>query len=65
MPIELAVPATWDNFDETAYLEANRDVAEAVRLGHVASGRQHFEENGHRENRRQRCTDLLGAGELR
>jgi hypothetical protein len=40
---DLDQPATGVTFDETAYLCANPDVAKAVRDGHVASGRQHFD----------------------
>ena len=39
------------NFDENAYLSANPDVAEAVRLGVLASGWEHYVRHGHRENR--------------
>jgi SAM-dependent methyltransferase len=43
---------TFDNFDEARYLESNPDVADVVRAGHLASGRQHFEYFGRHE---QRC----------
>jgi FkbM family methyltransferase len=46
-----AVFITSDNFDEHAYLEANPDVAAAIRLGKFASGRAHFEKHGRREGR--------------
>lgn len=39
----LLVPATVDNFDESAYLAANPDIAEAVAAGTVPSGRTHFD----------------------
>jgi len=38
-------------FDEERYLAANPDVAEAVREGHFASGRQHFIDHGFAEGR--------------
>jgi len=38
-------------FDEADYLAANRDVAQAVASGQVASGRQHFELFGYKEDR--------------
>ncbi len=51
-PINLAgLPATWENFDEDAYLAANPDVSLAVRGGALVSGRHHFEIAGHREGR--------------
>lgn len=45
-------PATFENFDEAAYLAANPDVAQAVAKGEWPSGWQHFKAHGHRENRR-------------
>ena len=42
----ILVPATDENFDEAAYLAANRDVADAVAAGVVASGRVHFDAFG-------------------
>ena len=44
--------ATDENFDEAAYLRANPDVADAVRSGHMRSGRSHFEAFGRKEGRR-------------
>lgn len=44
--------ATRENFEESAYLEVNPDVATAVRKGEMASGRVHFEHFGEREGRR-------------
>lgn len=38
-------------FDEAGYLEANPDVAAAVTRGDWSSGRAHFEQFGHAENR--------------
>ena len=38
-------------FDEAAYLDANSDVREAVRLGYLQSGFQHFILFGFKENR--------------
>jgi 2-polyprenyl-3-methyl-5-hydroxy-6-metoxy-1,4-benzoquinol methylase len=46
-------PATVENFDETAYLLANPDVAAAVAAGSFPSGRQHFDRHGHAEKRHQ------------
>jgi SAM-dependent methyltransferase len=48
----LEVPVTNANFDETGYLAANPDVADAVRRGRLASGRSHYDRYGKRENRR-------------
>jgi SAM-dependent methyltransferase len=50
----LEILATDQNFDEAAYLLANPDVADAVRKGHMASGRSHFEAFGRQEGRRLR-----------
>lgn len=46
--------ATDQNFDEKAYLQANRDVADAVRKGTLKSGRSHFEAFGKNEKRKIR-----------
>lgn len=48
-------------FDEEGYLRANPDVAEAVRLGRVASGRQHFDLYGRQETpvRRMRAVSTI------
>ena len=46
--------ATEESFDEEAYLNANPDVAEAVRAGILTSGRQHFLLHGRQEGRKQR-----------
>jgi len=46
---ELDLEARDDNFDEEGYLLANRDVAEAVSAGRLASGRQHFDLYGRKE----------------
>src|SRR5690349_24815302 len=51
MAVTLEAIATPENFDETGYLAANPDVAEAVRQGQFKSGRQHFEGHGRRESR--------------
>jgi len=51
MAVTLEAIATAENFDETGYLAANPDVAEAVRKGQFKSGRQHFEGHGRRESR--------------
>jgi SAM-dependent methyltransferase len=54
MAITLEAIATPENFDESGYLAANPDVAEAVRNGHFRSGRQHFDGPGRKEGRRVR-----------
>lgn len=46
--------ASLENFDEEAYLNANPDVAAAVRNGSIGSGRVHFQHFGGLENRRLR-----------
>lgn len=51
MAITLEAIATPENFDESGYLAANPDVAEAVRKGQFQSGRQHFEGHGRKESR--------------
>jgi SAM-dependent methyltransferase len=51
MSVTLEAVATPENFDETGYLAANPDVAEAVRTGQFKSGRQHFEGHGRKESR--------------
>src|SRR4051812_30988075 len=51
MALTLEANATPDNFDESGYLAANPDVAEAVRKGQFKSGRQHFEGHGLKERR--------------
>ena len=45
--------ATPENYDEQAYLDANPDVAAAVRANAFRSGRDHFDAFGHAEGRRQ------------
>jgi len=44
--------ATLENYDEQAYLDANPDVAAAVRANGFRSGRDHFDACGHAEGRR-------------
>jgi len=51
MAVTLEAIATPENFDETGYLAANPDVAEAVRKGQFRSGRQHFDGHGRKESR--------------
>ena len=53
-PFRILVPATDENFDEAAYLAANRDVAKAVAEGTVESGRVHFDVFGRNEGRQLR-----------
>lgn len=50
--IKLEPPATEENFDEDAYLLANPDVAKAVNMGSLESGRHHFEIYGKKEGRK-------------
>ncbi|NTF42803.1 hypothetical protein [Rhizobium rhizogenes] len=42
------------NFSENAYLDSNPDIAEAVVLGFLPSGKAHFVEHGYQEGRRMR-----------
>jgi hypothetical protein len=44
---------TPENYDEQAYVDANPDVAAAIRANGVRSGRDHFDAFGHAEARRQ------------
>ena len=53
-PFRILVPATDENFDEAAYLAANRDVSKAVADGTVESGRVHFDVFGRKEGRQLR-----------
>ena len=41
------------NYDEAAYLAANPDIADAVKRGLFAVGKEHFDAIGHTENRLQ------------
>ena len=45
--------ATPENYDEQAYVDANPDVAAAVRANVFRSGRDHFDAYGHAEGRRK------------
>jgi SAM-dependent methyltransferase len=49
--VPFLVSATPETFDESAYLEANPDVADAVREGRIRSGRDHFFDAGLGETR--------------
>ena len=51
MAVTLEAIATPENFNESGYLAANPDVAEAVRKGDFRNGRQHFEGHGRKEGR--------------
>jgi SAM-dependent methyltransferase len=51
MAVTLEAIATPENFNESGYLAANPDVAEAVRKGAFRTGRQHFEGHGRKEGR--------------
>ncbi|TJV53570.1 MAG: class I SAM-dependent methyltransferase [Mesorhizobium sp.] len=59
--LETSVAATFENFEEEGYLQANPDVAVAVREGQLSSGRYHFEIIGHTESRRIIRTDAILA----
>ncbi len=59
--VPLYVPATPDNFDERGYLEANPDIAAAVRNGSLTGGRQHFDIFGAKEGRQQVQSDRVRA----
>lgn len=48
-----------DTFDESAYLAANPDVAEAVRAGTIPSGFEHYRQWGRHERRLMRPRQLL------
>ncbi len=48
---------TPQTFNEQAYLAVNPDVAEAVRLGKMRSGWNHFKKFGHIEGRRQKVAE--------
>jgi SAM-dependent methyltransferase len=49
--IHLQTTATDENFDETAYLAANPDVAAALRAGHYPNSYEHFKKFGRNEGR--------------
>jgi SAM-dependent methyltransferase len=51
---DLDVLVTEENFDEHRYLQWNPDVAQVVRAGLFASGRDHFQGFGRHERRRMR-----------
>lgn len=51
LPVPELVEANEREFDEEGYLEANQDVAEAVRTGTMASGWHHFSVFGRHEHR--------------
>jgi len=55
--VALQETPTPETFDERSYLAVNPDVAEAVRLGKIASGWRHFKKFGHIEGRRQKVAD--------
>lgn len=61
--IPLHGPATADMFDERGYLEANPDVAAAVRAGTFASARQHFDVFGAKEKRQQLATGRIAQAQ--
>ncbi len=48
---------TPQTFNEQAYLAVNPDVAEAIRLGKIRSGWNHFKKFGHIEGRRQKVAE--------
>jgi SAM-dependent methyltransferase len=65
IPAPELVRATDENFDEQGYLEVNRDVAEAVRHGTMASGWHHFAMFGRTEGRQQFCYPATRIDRLR
>jgi hypothetical protein len=54
--IRLDQPATFENYTEGGYLNANPDVAAAVKRGEYSSGFDHFKIFGHTENRKLRLS---------
>jgi SAM-dependent methyltransferase len=60
MPIKLMVEATESNFDETAYLAGNPDVAEACRK-RLTTPRRHFLKYGLREGRKMRFSHMIDS----
>jgi hypothetical protein len=61
------VEATPETFEEERYLDANHSVVDAVRLGHFASGREHYDLYGRFERRLMRAgpTDPFFSHEAR
>lgn len=57
--IEMDTPVTRENFEEQAYLSSNPDVRAAVRSGGIASGREHYDSIGWKENRQMRSNASL------
>ncbi|MFO1125627.1 MAG: class I SAM-dependent methyltransferase, partial [Methylocystis sp.] len=55
--VALQETPTPQTFNEQAYLAVNPDVAEAVRVGKIRSGWNHFKKFGHIEGRRQQVAD--------
>ncbi|WP_176074331.1 class I SAM-dependent methyltransferase [Brucella intermedia] len=53
--------ALFENFSEAGYLEANPDVAVAVREKRIESGRWHFDAIGHTEGRKLIRQDKIAA----
>lgn len=52
--IRLLVPATFDNYDEQAYISANPDIMKAIQSGAFErSAYKHFCKYGNKENRKQ------------
>ena len=64
---QLDQPASGESFDETAYLRANPDVAQAVRNGQIASGRQHYDLYGQHDTpaRLMRMTERIHEAKRR
>ena len=63
--IPLAGIATSENFNEAGYLDANPDVAVAVRDGTCRSGRHHFEAFGRKERRPIRFANSFADAQRR
>jgi hypothetical protein len=64
-PIMMSTEATSENFDETAYLAQNGDVARAIKAGMFASAWDHFIKTGRQEGRRQRLAARVSEARAR
>jgi len=61
----MSTEATSENFDETAYLAQNGDVARAIKAGMFASAWDHFIKTGRQEGRRQRLAARVSEARAR
>lgn len=62
--LETFISATFENFDAEGYLQANPDVAIAVREGRLASGHYHFGIIGRTENHRVGRTNAIAEARV-